>query len=562
MFHDLSIKKKLLGAFFLTAVITGIVGGIGLSRITENNAVFTKVVTEDVDFLSGSIALEVLALQHRRYEKDFFINIGNKEKQDEYLSKFKNIAAETQEKIKNLTDSIPDNSSVSEKMKTAFAEAGSSHKKYMDGFLELAKNVQADETITTQAGNSMMKPLKNEIYSFESKVTTLSELSHEDIESRAGQVIKEGQDSRLKILVLLVLGMGMSVLFGVVISGWITRPIKEAVEFAETMARGNFTQSVTKRGKDEVGTLLTALGTMATQLKTVITDIIEHVNTLSNSSTELSAISELLSTGSKGTATQSKAVAASAEQIGANISSVAAASEQATSNVNMVATASEELTATISEISKNTDTARVITGDAMEQARTACVQVEQLGKAAHQISNVVETITEISEQVNLLALNATIEAARAGEAGKGFAVVANEIKELARQTAAAAISIREQIGSVQESSKTTVTGISSIASVVGKVNDIVAGIAAALVEQSTVTSEIVGSVAQAASGITEVSTNITHSSTAVFNISHEIGLVNQRAEDMSFSSVQVNNSASELRNVSEKIKQLVGRFRV
>ena len=43
-----------------------------------------------------------------------------------------------------------------------------------------------------------------------------------------------------------------------------------------------------------------------------------------------------------------------------------------------------------------------------------------LGKAAIGIGKVVETITEISEQVNLLALNATIEAARAGEAGKGF----------------------------------------------------------------------------------------------------------------------------------------------
>jgi methyl-accepting chemotaxis protein len=76
--------------------------------------------------------------------------------------------------------------------------------------------------------------------------------------------------------------------------------------------------------------------------------------------------------------------------------------------------------------------------------------MDQLGAAANSIGKVIETITDISEQVNLLALNATIEAARAGEAGKGFAVVANEIKELAKQTAAATQDIKEKIGAFRE----------------------------------------------------------------------------------------------------------------
>jgi methyl-accepting chemotaxis protein len=83
-----------------------------------------------------------------------------------------------------------------------------------------------------------------------------------------------------------------------------------------------------------------------------------------------------------------------------------------------------------------------------------------LGSSAKSIGNVVETITEISEQVNLLALNATIEAARAGEAGKGFAVVANEIKELAKQTAEATQDIRLKIETIQGSTEGTVTEIS------------------------------------------------------------------------------------------------------
>jgi len=442
MLADISIKKKLIGAFLISAMITAVVGGIGLSRITTGNRVFNHVVTEDMVFLTDSMELEALALQHRRYEKDFFINIGDKEKQDGYIAKFKGVADETGAKITKMKDSVPDDTELADQMRTALAEAESSHQTYAEGFVKLAQAVQADEAITAQTGNAMMETLKNEIYTFESKVDDIAKLGHEYIQSVASEVTEQGRRSGILISVLLAVGIAGSIVFGIVIAGLITRPISCAVSLAETMARGDFTVTVAQSGRDEIGTLLGALGSMAAQLKSMITDIIGYVNTLNSASTELSSISEHLSGGASETADQSMAVAASAEQVSQNITSVAAASEQATTNVNMVATATEEMTATISEIAKNTDTARSITGDAVVQAKTASEQVDQLGEAAQEISRVVETITEISEQVNLLALNATIEAARAGEAGKGFAVVANEIKELARQTATAAITIR------------------------------------------------------------------------------------------------------------------------
>ena len=49
----------------------------------------------------------------------------------------------------------------------------------------------------------------------------------------------------------------------------------------------------------------------------------------------------------------------------------------------------------------------------------------------------------------MLSLNASIEASRAGEAGRGFSVVANEVRNLAEQSNASVVDIRQVITDVQ-----------------------------------------------------------------------------------------------------------------
>ncbi|WP_319521282.1 methyl-accepting chemotaxis protein [uncultured Desulfosarcina sp.] len=367
----------------------------------------------------------------------------------------------------------------------------------------------------------------------------------------------------VNILVTLVaaLVVGVIILFA---ARTIVRPINAAVAGLKDIAQGegDLTMRLEASSKDEVGELARWFNTFIEKLQGIIKDISSGVETLSSSSTELSAISEQMTQGIQNVSEKANTVSAAAEEMSANMNNVAAAMEESATNTNMVATAAEEMSATIGEIAQNAEKARNISDEASHKASNASANMDELGNAANSIGKVIETITDISEQVNLLALNATIEAARAGEAGKGFAVVANEIKELAKQTAEATGDIKQKIEGIQGTTTTTVGQIAEITQVINDVNDVVATIATAVEEQSAATKEIATNVAQASQGIQEVNENVNQSSTVAVEISSDIAGVSTSMDEMSTSSGQVNLSAQELSNLSESLKTMVDQFKV
>ncbi len=308
--------------------------------------------------------------------------------------------------------------------------------------------------------------------------------------------------------------------------------------------------------KDEIVQAKKAAEKNRDVLKAVLIDIGTKCEVLNSSSNELLNLSSSMSGKTNEIARRSTDVASASEEMSMNINSVAAAMNQTSQTISTLSVSSEEMNSTVNEIAQNSKKAMETSNKAVSQSKIVSEKVDRLAEAAKEIGKITEVISEISDQTNLLALNATIEAARAGESGRGFAVVANEIKELAKQTAQATLQIKEQIQKIQNTTSLTADEISQIITIINEVNDIVASITEAISEQAQTIQEISSNVAFTSTGIEEVNENVANTSLFADKIAKDIAEVNTDVGMISDSSSMVNNSAEELLNLANKLKEM------
>lgn len=77
------------------------------------------------------------------------------------------------------------------------------------------------------------------------------------------------------------------------------------------------------------------------------------------------------------------------------------------------------------------------------------ILMKKVSDSSKQITEILNLLSDITEQTNILALNATIQAAKAGDSGSGFKIVADSIQTLADKASDATRKVGALIGTVQ-----------------------------------------------------------------------------------------------------------------
>ncbi len=404
------------------------------------------------------------------------------------------------------------------------------------------------------------------------KLNTMLHQASDDVQKTAKEIsalvakemAKERRTGNIITFAVSIAGILILSFLSFIVIKTVIGPLNNTIVMLQDIAEGegDLTRRLDIVSRDEIGNLAKWFNLFIEKIQTIVADVSKNSILLNESSAQLTMISEQMARGTEQTTEKSNMVTAAGKDMSVNMDSVTKAMEDASNNIGMLASASEEMASTISGIAQNTEQAKNITDTAVLKSSSVSEQMNHLSDAAVEIGKVVESIMEISEQVNLLALNATIEAARAGEAGKGFAVVANEIKELANQTSKATGAIKDRVAGIQNSTNETMTGISEISSIVTDINEIVSSIAAAVEEQSVTTSEISSNVSMMSMGITGAAERVAQSNVVSGDIAREMEEVADASNEMAKNSAQVNSNAEDLSRLSEKLAEMVGKFKV
>ena len=496
--QDLKIREKLSKSYMQVIFIASISAIVGIGALLIMTRMYNNALT-NYGFSQGDIGKAMTVFADARSDLRGAIGYDDegiiKELKEDYYVK---------------QDSF--NTYLTEVEKSMVTKAGRDAYNQiladLDGYWELSDELielgaTTDEASSKEAQDRAAKELKP---MYETVYNDLKNLMNVNVQ-KGDQIESVLAVMEIIAVIIMIAVIILSILsgrrYGNQIADGISKPLQQISERLKTFAEGDLDSEFPEHdAKDEVAEMIETARQMADNLNVIISDSGKLLNAMADGNFAIATEHEERYTGkfndllvglrnmNRKVDESLRQVEETAEQVSLGSGNMAEAAQSLAEGATEQAGAVEELQATIADITANVEhtaenlqkshaDARKYADDAdhsREQMHAMVEAMQRISESSMKIENIISELEDIASQTNLLSLNASIEAARAGEAGKGFAVVADQIRKLAEQSAASAVSTREliegSIHDVEEGNKAVALVSETLDEVIKGINDI------------------------------------------------------------------------------------------
>jgi methyl-accepting chemotaxis protein len=240
----------------------------------------------------------------------------------------------------------------------------------------------------------------------------------------------EARNRSLIISIAAVVFMGIAI---ILLSGSITRPVKNMSEKVQLISSGNLDIELGIKSNDELGQLARDFDNLRQMLKKLTLDINEmnreHVNKNYGYVIDDSIyyggfkiIVDIINSMAQHRANESHTLRSAIENLNNSI-------QEIDDNIKSNASAAKS----VRDVSAQAADYANISNEKMEEMTKS---INEINESSQNLSKTIKAINSVSSQTRMMAINAAIEAVKAGEAGKGFSALADQISDLATKSEA------------------------------------------------------------------------------------------------------------------------------
>lgn len=496
--HELKIRERLSKSYLQVIFIASISAIVGIIALLVMSRMYNNALN-NYGFSQGDIGKAMTAFSGARSEVRAAVGYMD----EDIISDAKDTYYTRKDSFQQYLDDI-ESSMVTQAGKDAYNQIV----KDLDGYWDLSDQLIEEGSTTDQEISKKVQRREAD------ELGPAYQVVYNDLKNLMNIYVQKGDqiESVLAVMEIIAVIIMIAVIILSILSGrrygnqiadGISKPLQQISERLKTFAEGDLDSEFPEHdAKDEVAEMIETARKMADNLNVIISDSGKLLNEMADGNFAVATEHEERYTGkfndllvgirnmNRKIDESLRQVEETAEQVSLGSGNMAEAAQSLAEGATEQAGAVEELQATIADITANVEhtaenlqkshaDARKYADDAdhsREQMHAMVEAMQRISESSMKIENIISELEDIASQTNLLSLNASIEAARAGEAGKGFAVVADQIRKLAEQSAASAVSTREliegSIHDVEEGNKAVALVSETLDEVIKGINDI------------------------------------------------------------------------------------------